>query len=628
MPKKSANNSFPKFDAVFESPTKPSADFPISVICIAGQEPVVLSRFGDDAWDFSPHIKRANKGATKRLHWHIRNLQASLVESCKVATLAYWKFGAHKSKKRPEATTVASFARHLLTFSEWLQARSIMSFNQIDQDTATAYAAWIRHPERGLKASTQDQRLALLETLFALSDRLEDGLRCHPWPGQSSTTLSGRYKHTRVSGTEIIPLPITQSLFQKAERLFERAEKLLDAREKMQEVAAEAAGLHPTVIGVKKRKMLAELGFKYEFGRGFIHELIELSTACFVVIGMFSGMRSHELSSIEVNAYYETEEDGEVYGWLKGESHKTFEGQTEWMVPPIVGRAVEIQTRIAEPMRALMLEEGREIQDVLGGAGLLEDERKNLVTRAAQIKADSKRIFLGKGKAGIACISSEGWMGRLKTFAKEFSWNLHSHQLRRTFAVFVAQNAMGDLRYLRHHFKHWSLDMTLLYARNEKQDHELYDEMLAEIKERKVSVVEHWLDDSTSLSGGRAKNVLEYRQQREVKTLKDRRALAAVLSNQVSVRSTGHSWCLSDGWGSCGGRGLYEMTSCGGCGEGLVDDSQKDVWHNLHLQQRELLSLDDIGPGGRSRVLRDIQRVEKVLSDLGCDFEPVLETEV
>uniref|UniRef100_UPI001680528A hypothetical protein n=1 Tax=Pseudomonas profundi TaxID=1981513 RepID=UPI001680528A len=460
----------------------------------------------------------------------------------------------------------------------------------------------------------------------ALSDRLEDGLRCHPWPGQSSVTLSGRYKHTRTSSTEIIPSSVAQALFQKAERLFERAEDWFDVRQEIWKIAEEGKGQHRATISKKQQELLVKAGLDREFKPGEILDLTELSTACFFVIGMLSGMRSHEISSIEVGAYYETQESGEAFGWVRGESHKTFESLTEWMVPPIVGRAVSIQERIADPVRKLMEAEEREIGDKLADAGLSEKERRTLMVRASRIHADKRRIFIGRSssKKG-ACPIDTSWRTRLLAFAKEFSWHLHPHQFRRTFAVFVAQNAMGDLRYLRHHYKHWTLDMTLLYARNQKQDQELYEEMLTQVKGRKVSTVEHWLDDSTPLSGGRAAQIQEYRQQREVKILKDRRALAAVLSDQVSIRSTGHSWCLSDGWGSCGGRGLYEMTRCGGCSEGLVDGSQKLVWQNLHRQQGELLGLDDIGPGGRSRVLRDIERIEKVLSDLGCEYEPVTE---
>ena len=66
-------------------------------------------------------------------------------------------------------------------------------------------------------------------------------------------------------------------------------------------------------------------------------------------------------------------------------------------------------------------------------------------------------------------------------FAKQcgVTIDLTPHMFRRTFACYVAKSAYGDLRYLRQHFKHWSLDMSMMYALNEEQDAELYDEIMS-----------------------------------------------------------------------------------------------------------------------------------------------------
>jgi hypothetical protein len=60
----------------------------------------------------------------------------------------------------------------------------------------------------------------------------------------------------------------------------------------------------------------------------------------------------------------------------------------------------------------------------------------------------------------------------LKAFAKKcgLEWELATHQFRRKFANYAARSQFGDLRYLKQHFKHWSLDMTLGYALNESQE--------------------------------------------------------------------------------------------------------------------------------------------------------------
>lgn len=599
-----------------------TAESPVTELTVAGGETLVLSRFGDPVWDFRPYFKTANSTAGScRILWNTRGLPDSLVTSCKEATLAYWMYGLYGAK-RPEVRTVVNFGIKLLAFAGWLHERGIQRFRDINEQVASDYLAWVKHPSRQLKPASQEHYLALLEALHFLGTRVSDAIPEHPWPGQSSSSLAGRLKGSRTSGTEIIPQDIAQQLFQKAETLLGRADALLNARAVLRDIALHNAERHERTIRARQQEYLQACGLGDAGNPDELLDLMELSTACHVVIGMLSGMRNHEICSIEVGGYYEAEEDGEVVGWVKGESHKTFVGATEWMVPPLVGIAVAVQERIAAPFRDMLEVERVQLEAALETASD-DAEKLRLALRLAEVQEDSQRIFLGRRSSTVVGNLGDGaWRQRLALFAKEFGWHLHPHQFRRTFAVFVAHNAMGDLRYLRHHFKHWSMDMTLLYARNERQDQELYDEMLAQIQERKTSVVEHWLDEATPLSGGSVQRLKEYRKREDVKTLKDRRALAATLSEQISIRGTGHSWCLSDGWGGCGGKGLYDMSRCGGCGEGLVDDTHKVVWLKLHEQQSELLGLDDIGPGGRQRVLRDISRIEQILTDIQQPFTP------
>lgn len=104
------------------------------------------------------------------------------------------------------------------------------------------------------------------------------------------------------------------------------------------------------------------------------------------------------------------------------------------------------------------------------------------------------------------------------------NWRFTPHQFRRTFAVYAAHSALGDLRYLRQHFKHWSLDMTALYALNEEQDTELYDDIMMTLKNEKIAIVEHWLDEDALVIGGMAEQIISFRKNSEpVRTYSSRR---------------------------------------------------------------------------------------------------------
>jgi hypothetical protein len=199
-------------------------------------------------------------------------------------------------------------------------------------------------------------------------------------------------------------------------------------------------------------------------------------------------------------------------------------------------------------------------------------------------------------------------------------WHLNTHQFRRTFAVFVSKNIFGDLRYLKYHYNHWNMDMTLLYAKNEEQEAKLFDEILESVHEEKIKIVEHWLDDDALISGGAASSLKAYKRNRKVNTKKDRRQLAENISHTVTIRGTGHGWCMADDYG-CGGQGIYEATSCINCKNSIIDRNHKETWLGIWRQQLELRQIKDIGPGGKQRVERDIKRIGCLLQNLGIKVE-------
>lgn len=106
------------------------------------------------------------------------------------------------------------------------------------------------------------------------------------------------------------------------------------------------------------------------------------------------------------------------------------------------------------------------------------------------------------GEKQARTLSSGAWGIYLKAFAKDcgLSWNLTSHQFRRKFANYVAHSRFGDLRYLKQHFAHWSMDMTLGYAMDgswgQHLDLKLHDKIQAELEDIKLGVVGSWMGTS------------------------------------------------------------------------------------------------------------------------------------
>ncbi|MDO2305844.1 tyrosine-type recombinase/integrase, partial [Escherichia coli] len=83
-------------------------------------------------------------------------------------------------------------------------------------------------------------------------------------------------------------------------------------------------------------------------------------------------------------------------------------------------------------------------------------------------------LFLGWGGHAhkLQVFAAQTIRARLKRFmlAHNIDWEVAPHQFRMTFARYVARSQLGDVRYLRDHFKHWTLDMTAIYAEDQVRD--------------------------------------------------------------------------------------------------------------------------------------------------------------
>jgi integrase len=480
----------------------------------------VLSRYGDAVWDLSPFCKVKSLPKNRmQIRWPA-GLPPFLLASLKAGVYAYWRLG-YPRRKRPESATVIYFAKELARFACWLNAQGIARFAAVSPSIAQAYAAHCRssRSRQGagpdpLSVTTLTRRLAPVEALYAMRAWLDDARPAHPWPAESAASMAG-YQPSHGpprAKTPVIPDDIAAQLFQKAERLLSRAEALLDARDALDDRAKRYTGRSRRHLNYLLSRLLQSRGLPAL--RGFHRSLSELRTACYLTIGMLSGMRDHEINSLKADAaYYETSKDGEVYGWLRGESHKTFAGACEWMVPPLAGRAVAVAARLTAPLRSRLKARIEELEKLLADAAIDPGMHRDAVAELQESRRHQDQLFLGYDydNGVVRNLTGLTWRGELKAFAAELGWNLRPHQLRRTFAVFVAHHIMGNLRYLRHHFKHWSMDMTLLYGMHEKRDLALYESIMSSINEHRVDLVSHWLDEDVALAGGASQRIREYR---------------------------------------------------------------------------------------------------------------------
>ncbi|QIN67967.1 hypothetical protein SBC1_80140 (plasmid) [Caballeronia sp. SBC1] len=551
----------------------------ISAVIDSGQERV-LSRYGDLVWEMWPFVSTPNThDSNKRLNWS--RIPEPFREVSKAIVFRYWRVGTDGSTP-PGVARLQHFLDHLAAFLRYLETVGVASFADVHPIHITNYVQ--TQKDGGHVRGTLANKFCALERLYAFRDQHPDGLRFHPWPNSSAGEMAGRVGQSRKDGekdskTPLIPIAVAQALFIHAEKILKNADGILDERDAGRRSAWRDA------------------------------EVAAIRNACFYLLGVLTGMRSSELSGIEVGAGRTEIRNGYTFHWIKSFEHKTKKGAVEFLMPSMGHEILRVLERWSEPHRIRLAER---LQEWEANQGQRTHRR---LQQIAVARANLGKLFLGKSCRGIVPVSGTGWGDALRKFADDagMNWALAPHQMRRLYAYSFARHRLGGLLFLKEQFKHSSINMTQLYAANPRQDAALYDEILEETRQHKIRTIAGWLEGEELLAGGAGKKIMALRAQ----DFPDRKAMIEETSDRITIRSTSHAWCLAQDAG-CGGSGIYEKGRCGTCRNGIIDGHFKPFWQETYRHQRELLEeAKKFGPGDVKRVQRDLEEAARVLNDLG-----------
>lgn len=570
----------------------------------------VISQYRDKTWRLEdgrfPSNVRDNQ---KKLRFD--TLPSKFVDAVKFALKHY------DIKYNPSGTTLVGAFRNLQPFLNYLDAINVKSTTAITSLHCANYVhqckqAISEQTQRPLSKKTLMKRFATVEWLYHNLNRTRWAFE-HPWVESSATHLAGATgQGKKTAKTKVIPDNELKVLINHCNTVLEQASDLIKLRAEVAHergVLAKTINFETNISAAITNHLLKPKGYA---GLREFNALCEsIPDAMAIIILTLSGIRIHELCAIQTDAYRIEDNDGDTYYWLKSHSSKTDEGYTEWLVPEIVIKAIDVQKAYVKPLQERLLQEQ---------STLLTNDPND--PRGLKINQFKHHLFLTNSTSQsnqVNALTNTAFDTRLKAFGNALKVKgLTAHRFRRTFAVYVAQSAYGDLRYLKQHFKHWGMDMTLLYSANNCRDEELYNEIAVQIKNFKVARVEEFLDEDTIITGGLANKLISYRSSNEaVRTFDSRTKMAEHISDTIHLRSTGHSWCTSDNAG-CGGRSSIEGTACADCSESVIEKKRHGAYFKgVYMQQIELRQIDDIGEAGKQRVERDIERCERVLKDIG-----------
>lgn len=597
----------------------------------------------------------------------------SLLEGVKSYLYVRWLHRSATARRFVSARTVYGEWRRMKPILEWMVSHGIRDFSQMTPERCQSFARDYLSEMESKKAATSSKLnvLSIIERMYQSRHLLSTAIPSDPWPDQTAFFLvhKGQRPPPREAKTKIIPRRLYIAIGKKAlafiekesDRIINNLSLYLDVRAKAHEKAVRirdfplrrrrarrTLATYQEVEAALQEHMKPVHSWRADLGYVGLKELwseVEaLRTCCYVVCALFSGMRDSELNSLKLGAFYrETSFDGEEYCWLAGTTFKLeFDPKpARWMVPPVVEKAVEVASRLAAPIHEQLESELEKLDTAMRtAAGENRAPGKSQVLRHITLMKLRSNIFIERrGRLLRAAPLQNSSINRaLKLLAKRFElyvqpedmgeirdkmaiqvgdiWPLASHQFRRTFALFVSRNMLGDLRYLREHFKHWSIDMTLYYAKDPLVDDSLIENAMSARDNLQASIMSDWITGEEPLAGGRADHILRYRQRGAVKTAKNPKMLAKSLGDGLFIRGTGHSWCLTATSG-CGGEGLYDAIRCVNCSESVIDRSHTVIWNEIRNQQLETLTWPDLGIPTRERARLHLAEAEQVLERLG-----------
>lgn len=585
---------------------------------------VILSRYGDDIWLLNGFTSNS-LNSKSRLNFNRLPPQFRTVMK---AILYRYLYRGRAGQKRPRGITLFQFFGHAQFFLRHLNTLKITNFSAVTPMVCATYIAECRghkqlHQNIGklLSPGTLLKRFEAVEALHELSQYTNQPFPHHPWPETSPKALAGMTgkdaSHRHGGRTPLIPDDVFCALFDRAYAQVQGGKALLDLRDALNSLTKEQKGQSQSSVMATKNRHLVAHGWK--LGLAALNmAIIDLRTACYIVIASTSGCRNHELANLQSGAHHRTEDDaGTIFHWMRSKSEKTDAGVRDWMIPQAAVRALRLMERWAEPYQAMIAAEIA--------------ERRRINPRDPEIaKAQRHRhaLFLGcipRNNNQVRTLTGISWNGALKSFAQDcaLNWRLTTHQFRRKFASYVAHSQFGDLRYLREHFGHWSMDMTLGYAIDQGYgqhlDIELYEDIQIEHEDIKRSVVNTWLQEE-SLSGGYGRSIKRWqRDPTNLAIFKSHASMVTSISDSTAIRSNGHAWCTA-GDDRCVGNTL-DRTRCSGCNNAVIANEQAGIYQRLYENLKRLLDCNDIGDSGRQRVSRDLNRCREVLMELGYDPE-------
>lgn len=551
----------------------------------------------DQVWVLQP-TNKLEEPRPLRLNWRFQmsddgyftdQRYASLLESSRqlIAVIRNRGLGTGLSQRASSVYWYFSSLRHLL---RWMTHAGFRRFGYLDAAAILQYQCSISNRKGKTKGtlarSTIEQHLYLFTYLYRFRNHIDDGLSFNPFPGRSHPQVAGDCK-SDIGRLPHTPDAVTVALVQGAIDLVnEGASGILEARQIYAETmdSARRRGRNTKASTMVANRVLQHAAIELS-GRARTITCVKdlacaidmLYTACFVVISYLVGPRVSEILHLQagcVQRYYGGSNDESIIvivGSIFKKGPEYHGRPHRWVAPPPVVQSISVLEALSEGHRK-------------------QTDREDLWLRRCHIRGAVEWQHVCPGELEIIEVQ------RIARLLKRFSvwldlpdhegksWQLSTHQGRKTFARFAALRDRTALFALAQHLGH--RDRAVTDFSYSGTDYRLNHEIESAILDQSVAAWEQML--SASGLGGRAgAEIIAKRPRfRGARLKEDIKSYARMLADAglalgvcdwgFCVYREAHSACLGNAIGPNPAR--REPSTCARCKNFAVSEQHRQFW--------------------------------------------------
>ncbi|WP_220745232.1 hypothetical protein [Shewanella colwelliana] len=636
-----------------------------AVVICKDKDGIVTATFGQNSWDCLPFSR---KKANNSLNFEELNSSPTLQRELKLLSIGWLFNKSPKRKKAIQFSSVRSRLRNMGVVYRFLLANKHSSLKCLSSSVA-----WDEF-EYFLQES--DYAQGTIESIFvaintAINDeswhKFELGLN----PIKSNIEAR-RISFNEAQQTLVIPERICDAIYGKAIELVNGAhpyrQLILDIEKSLQ---------HNYIEGVRNLEEKIKQGNRYSFmGKGGsidkrkyisaaqelqphkVKDLVaplaakvpsirlkngtdfnrywgQLTNACYIVCGGFSGMRDSEIDKLTAKSYYKDSFEGRDFHMLQSHTFKLGHKRETWITASSSKTAIELMATLTEEWRKETTYPDKKYIDTIWVNKTYRSKPPTLITGwNKRLQRFCKQFnFIVTEEDFAECLESNPRsLNRVKKDVTVGNpWHMTTHQFRRTLAFYCIKNRLGTLVALKQQFKHLYLAMTEWYTNGgklaslralkvDKQVQKALDEINAETTANKI--FKQWHSDET-LSGVHGKAIMKMRG--DIPTIYSSWDVIykAVKDGKLTLHGSMHSYCKS-GY-DCDMDGVVAPQFCVDCSSGssIIDEQQAKWWQKKHRSLVAYMeSGEEISVSDHSHYVTQVRAAEKVMADFDMPFTP------